>query len=318
MSEISINNFDDLVLQASRLPPARVAVVWATHAMAFAAVAEAQRAFKTEFHLIGNHQVIKDGLTLQGASVGEVQIHHRTDAELALRKSIELVRDGKVDILMKGSIDTSQMMKAVLAEDSGLRTGRLLSDIVLIEYPARRSNKFVMITDGGIVLMPDLEDKIELVNNAVEIAHILGNPCPKVAILSATELVLPNLQSTVDAAALTKMNQSGQIRGCIVHGPLALDNALSPEAAAAKGIESPVAGQAEILVAPNIESANILAKSTTYFGNLRLAHIVVGARIPILIPSRADKSDARVLSIALGIVVNSAVKPRRAHAPLAK
>src|SRR3989304_1726544 len=118
--------------------------------------------------------------------------------------------------------------------------------------------RFPTLTDGGPLFIPHLEDKIELVNHAVEVAHILGNPCPKVAILSATELVLPNLQSTVDAAALTKMNQSGQIKDCIVHGPLALDNALSPEAAAAKGIESPVAGQAEILVAPNIESANIL------------------------------------------------------------
>jgi phosphate butyryltransferase len=175
-----------------------------------------------------------------------------------------------------------------------------------MEYPNRTGNKFVMITDGGMTLAPDLSNKIELIKNAVEVAHALGNTNPKVAILSATEFVLPNLPSTLDAAALSKMNDRGQIRGCVVDGPLALDNALSPDAAEEKGIVSPVAGRAEILVAANIESANSLAKSTTYFANLRLAHVIVGARIPILIPSRSDKGDAKLLSIAMGIVMSCA------------
>jgi len=164
--------------------------------------------------------------------------------------------------------------------------------------------KFIMITDGGMTLAPDLKNKVELIKNAVEVAHALGNPNPKVAVLSATEFVLPNLQSTLDAAALSKMNERGQITGCVVDGPFALDNAISNDAAAEKRIKSEVAGRAEILVAANIESANSLAKSTTYFAGLRLAHVIVGAAVPILIPSRADKSDAKLLSIALGMIMS--------------
>jgi phosphate butyryltransferase len=196
------------------------------------------------------------------------------------------------------------MMRAVLDEQGGLRTGRLLTDIFVLEYPQREMNKFIMITDGGMTLAPDLKNKIELIRNAVDVAHALGNPIPKVAVLSATELVVPNLPSTLDAAALSKMNERGQISGCIVDGPFALDNAISLEAAAEKGLSSPVAGRAEILVAANIESANSLAKSTTYFAGLRLAHVIVGGKVPILIPSRADKSDAKLLSIALGMLMS--------------
>jgi len=192
----------------------------------------------------------------------------------------------------------------VLDESSGLRTGRLLSDIFVLEYPPREGNRFIMITDGGMTLSPDLKNKVELIANAVEVAHALGNPLPKVAVLSATEFVLPNLQSTLDAAALAKMNDRGQITGCIVDGPFALDNALSDDAAAEKKINSVVAGKAEILVAANIESANSLAKSTTYFAGLRLAHVIVGGKVPILIPSRADRSDAKLLSMALGVVMS--------------
>jgi phosphate butyryltransferase len=195
------------------------------------------------------------------------------------------------------------MMKEVLKPGAGIRTDRLLSDIFILEYPGRVENKFVMITDGGMTMAPDLRNKVELINNAVDVAHALGNPLPKVAVLSATEFVLPNLPSTLDAAALSKMNERGQIKGCIVDGPFALDNAVSAEAAGEKRINSPVAGKAEILIAANIESANSLAKSTTFFAGLRLAHVIVGGRVPVLIPSRADKSDAKLLSMALGVIM---------------
>ncbi len=195
-------------------------------------------------------------------------------------------------------------MKAVLSDEAGIRTGRLLSDIFILEFPQRLDNRFVMITDGGMTLAPDLKNKVELINNAVEVAHALGNPNPKVAVLSATEFVVPSLQSTLDAAALSKMNERGQIKGCVVDGPYALDNAISAEAAAEKSLASPVAGHAEILVAANIESANSLAKSTTYFAGLRLAHVIVGGKVPILIPSRADRADAKLLSIALGVIMS--------------
>jgi phosphate butyryltransferase len=222
----------------------------------------------------------------------------------ALRQSIAAVREGKADILMKGGVDTSTMMKAVLDQEAGLRIGRILSDIFLLEFPEREPNKFIMITDGGMTLAPDLKNKIELINNAVEVAHAIGNTNPKVAVLSATEFVLPTLPSTLDAAALSKMNERGQIRGCVVDGPFALDSAISLEAVEGKCIASPIAGRAEILIAANIESANSLAKSTTYFAGLPLAHVIVGGRVPILIPSRADKAEARLHSVALGVIMS--------------
>jgi phosphate butyryltransferase len=301
-----IQDFDQLLAHVATLPTKRVVVVNPSNAETFSAVVESRDRLNVEFDLVGDSELIQRGLHDAGGNSGHSRIHDQKELHVALQFSLSLVRSGQGDILMKGSLDTATMMKAVLSEENGLRTGRLLSDIFIMEYPNRTGNKFVMITDGGMTLAPDLSNKIELVKNAVEVAHALGNMKPKVAILSATEFVLPNLPSTLDAAALSKMNDRGQIRGCVVDGPLALDNALSPDAAEEKGIVSPVAGRAEILVAANIESANSLAKSTTYFANMRLAHVIVGARIPILIPSRADKGDAKLLSIAMGIVMSCA------------
>lgn len=303
MQPSCIQNFDQLLTQASTLPVKRVVVVFPNNAETFLAIAQAEERLRLRFILVGDRDTIERGITSSGGTIRDCEVIHQPEVQSALRASIQLVKDGRTDMLMKGGVDTSTMMKAVLAEESGVRVGRLLSDIFIMEYPPREGNKFVMITDGGMTLAPDLKNKIELVKNAVEVAHALGNSNPKVAVLSATEFVLPNLPSTLDAAALSKMNQRGQITGCIVDGPLALDNALSAEAAAEKGIDSPVAGKAEILIAANIESANSLAKSTTYFANLRLAHVIVGGRVPVLIPSRADKSDAKLLSLALGVLV---------------
>jgi phosphate butyryltransferase len=304
MTKHVIHNFDDLLRCASKIPDKIVVVVSPHTAETFGSVIEAQRSLHVKAILVGDRDVIERGLAAQGSDASGFEIVHQPDVNAALQASIELARNSRADILMKGSVDTSTMMKAVLEERSGLRTGRLLSDIFVLEYPPREHNKFIMITDGGMTLAPDLKNKVELINNAVEVAHVLGNPNPKVAVLSATEFVVPSLPSTLDAAALSKMNDRGQIKGCIVDGPFALDNAISLEAAQEKAIASPVAGRAEILVAANIESANSLAKSTTYFAGLRLAHVIVGARVPILIPSRADKSDAKLLSIALGMIMS--------------
>ena len=227
-----------------------------------------------------------------------------------LRIALEMVREGKGDILMKGSVDTSALMRAVLDEESGLRTGRLLSDVVAVEYGRTPDQRLVLITDGGVTTTPDLKAKKELILNAVEVAHALGIATPRVAVLSATEYVNPGLPSTLDAAALAKMNERGQIGGCLVDGPLALDNALSPEAAREKGLRSAVAGAADVLVAHSIEVANSLAKSITYFAGQPLAHVIVGARVPVLIPSRADHADARVLSMALGMLMNANARTR--------
>jgi phosphate butyryltransferase len=227
-----------------------------------------------------------------------------------LRIALGMVREGRGDILMKGSVDTAALMRAVLDEESGLRTGRLLSDVVAVEYGHTPDTRLVLITDGGVTTTPDLKAKKELILNAVEVAHALGIATPRVAVLSATEYVNPGLPSTLDAAALAKMNDRGQITGCLVDGPLALDNALSPEAAREKGLRSAVAGAADVLVAHSIEVANSLAKSITYFAGQPLAHVIVGARVPVLIPSRADHADARVLSMALGMLMNANARTR--------
>jgi phosphate butyryltransferase len=299
-----IESFDQLLASAVALPPKRVAVISPSNVESFEAIREAQKVLRVSFVLMGDAAAIEEGVGKAGADSSRTEIRNFPDLRGALKGAIEAVKEGEAEILMKGGIDTSMMMKGVLDENSGLRTGHLLSDIFVLEYPPRKGNKFVMITDGGMTLAPDLKNKVELIANAVEVAHALGNRVPKVAVLSATEFVVPNLQSTLDAAALAKMNDRGQITDCIVDGPFALDNAISDDAAAEKGIKSEVAGKAEILIAANIESANSLAKSTTYFAGLRLAHVIVGGKVPILIPSRADKRDAKLLSVALGIIMS--------------
>lgn len=297
-----ITNFDALLAAAKRFPGKKVLVVYPNNEETFGAIRDAHAHGLAGFILVGSKELMARHLAPEILTGSEV--HEAADPVAALGKSLEIVGAGKADILMKGGIDTSSMMKAVLKEGAGIRTGRLLSDIFLLEFPERPDNQFIMITDGGMTLAPDLKNKVELIRNAVEVAHALGNENPRVAVLSATEFIVPSLQSTLDAAALSKMNDRGQIRGCTVDGPFALDNAISPEAAEEKGIKSPIAGRAEILVAANIESANSLAKSTTYFAGLRLAHVIVGGRVPVLIPSRSDKSDAKLLSIALGVIMS--------------
>jgi phosphate butyryltransferase len=305
-----IHNFDELLAHSRTLPQKRVLVMYPTNEESFAAIREAMSMGLADFTLVGDEQLIRAAIP----QADGFEIVAEPTLPGAVRKSIDRVRSGDIDILMKGNVDTSTMMKAVLEENAGIRAGRLLSDIFLMEFAGRAENRFVMITDGGMTLAPNLMNKVELIQNAVEVAHALGNMDPKVAILSATEFVSPKLQSTLDAAALTKMNERGQIRGCTVDGPLALDTAVSVEAAEEKRLKSPVAGHAEILVAANIESANSLAKSTTYFAGLRLAHVIVGGTVPVLIPSRADKSDARLLSIALGIAMSDYAERVGQHA----
>lgn len=305
-----INNLKELLAFARTLKRKKVAVIFPNNKETFLAASGARDEGLADFIFVGDEKTIGEGLRSLGLKENDFKIRPAKTIPEAIREAIVAVREGEADILMKGGVETSTMMRAVLDAESGLRIGRILSDIFVFEYPRREPNKFIMITDGGINLAPDLHCKIELIHNAVEVAHALGNLNPKVAVLSATEFVLPNLPSTLDAAALAKMNERGQIRGCVVDGPLALDSAISPEAVEEKGIDSPVAGKAEILIAPNIESANSLAKSTTYFADLPLAHVIVGGKVPILIPSRADKAGAKLNSIALGVVMSEYTQRR--------
>jgi phosphate butyryltransferase len=307
-----IKNFQELLSHAKTLPTKQVAVIFPANEDTFLAVKQARDEGIASFLLVGDERIISEGLKKVGAGVDGISHKYVQNVDDAIQQSVAAAREGHADILMKGSVDTSTMMKALLDQEAGIRTGQILSDIFLFEYPERAPNKFVMITDGGVTIAPDLKEKVELINNAVEVAHALGNENPKVALLSATEFVHPKLPSTVDAAELTRMNERGEIRGCLVGGPLALDGAISLEAAEEKRMSSPVAGRAEILVAPNIETANSLAKSTTYFAGFPLGHVIVGGRVPILIPSRADKAEARLHSIALGVIMSEYLREKQA------
>jgi len=296
-----INNLDELLRAAVGLNVRRALIVFPANAETFNAVREAREHLGLQFILVGDRKIIETAVPV-GA---DVEIVDRPDVDRCIDTSVEVLGRGEAGILMKGSVDTATLIKAALRPESGLRTGRLLSDAFIFEYAARRDNKLVIITDGGLNIAPDLDAKLQIIQNAVEVAHSLGNTNPKVALLAATEFVQPNMPATTDAAILAKMSERGQIRGCVVDGPFALDAALAPEAAREKHLDSAVAGAAEILVCPNIEAANSVAKSTTYIGNARLAHVIVGARIPILIPSRADTSDAKLLSLALGMIMSA-------------
>lgn len=296
-----ICNFDELLEAAAQVRGPRVLVVFPSNEETFRAIRDARAKLGLEFLLVGNGKRIRSALP----DFAGAEIVDRPNVADCVDHSMELMSKGEAGILMKGSVDTGTLMKAVMRPETGVRTGRLLSDVFVFEYAQRPANRLVMITDGGLNVAPDLAAKAELIRNAVELAHALGNSMPKVAVLAATEFVQANMPATLDAAALSKMNERGQIRGCVVEGPLALDGALAPCAVEEKQIHSAVAGAAEILVCPNIECANMLAKSMVYVGNARLGHVIVGGHIPILIPSRADRCDAKLLSMALGVVMSA-------------
>lgn len=219
------------------------------------------------------------------------------DLVKAAKKSVELIREGKADILLKGKTDSGQLLRAVLDKEKGLRESDVISDVLAYEHP----DGLKLLSDGGVNMYPDLKEKIAIVKNAVQVAHSLGSPMPKVALLTAVETVNPKMQSTIDAALISRMNARKQITGCIIEGPLAFDNAVDSEAARIKGIESPVAGKAEVFIVPNIEAGNIFGKMLGYYCGWRVAHVVVGTKAPILIPSRADRGELKMLCMAMAL-----------------
>ncbi len=224
--------------------------------------------------------------------------------ESAASVAVELARSGEVAVLMKGSLRTDQLMRAALDRDRGLRAGRLLSDVLLYQDTVSGQSRLVAVTDGGINPVPDTEALKRIVENAVEVLRVLGFERPRVALLSATEVVSEAVQSTVMSREVAEW-AAGNVDGADVAGPLALDNALLCSAAEAKGIGGPVAGRADVLVTPTIEAGNILGKAAKYLGGSITAHVVVGARLPILIPSRVESADDKLHSIALGVLVGS-------------
>jgi phosphate butyryltransferase len=295
-----LKNFDELLAKVKATPGKRVVIAAAQTGSALEAAVLARKDGLADSLLTGDEAYIRQHLREkfpQFADAFEI-IDTGADMAAACSAAVQSVIDGRAHLILKGKCDSGTMMKAVLNKENGLRTGEVVSDVLAFETPER----ITLLTDGGVILYPDLNEKISLINNSVKVAKALGAELPKVALLAAVETVNPKMPCTLDAAELTLMNRRGQIRNCIVDGPLALDNAISPYAAKLKGIESEVGGQADILVVPNIEAGNILGKAITYYCKWRVAHVVMGAKAPVLIASRADDAETKMLSMALGIL----------------
>lgn len=228
------------------------------------------------------------------------------DPILAAKKAVALVADGQGDMVMKGKVGTADILRAVLDKEKGLRTGSLLSHVSALDIEGY--DRLIFMTDGAMNIAPDLGQKVQIIQNAVDVARAVGFPEPKVAVLAAVELVNPDMPAAVDAALLAKMGDRGQIKGAIVDGPLALDNAVSLHAAEVKGIKSPVAGRADILVVPDIEAGNVLYKSIVYFAKARVTGVIAGAKAPVVLTSRSDTHQAKLDSIAFSAVYAAGLK----------
>jgi phosphate acetyltransferase len=251
--------------------------------------------------LVGPAKKIEAAAKNSGRDISGYEVVDAPHSVAAAEAAVRLVREGKAEMLMKGSLHTDEVMAAVVARDTGLRTGRRISHCFVMDVPALK--QALIITDAAVNIFPTFEDKVHIIQNAIDLAHALGNARPKVAILSAMETVNPKVPSTIEAGALCKMVDRGQITGGILDGPLALDNAINLAAAKIKKIDSPVAGQADILVVPDLEAGNMLAKSLSFLADADSAGIVLGARVPIILTSRADTVIARLASCGVAALV---------------
>ncbi len=295
-----IRKFDELLAAARSLPPRRVAVAAAHDDAVLAAVRDARERGIAEFVLIGDQARLKALAGPTGVDLAGVEVIHEPDVRQAARRAAAMVGSGQADMLMKGLIGTGDFLRALLDKDLGLRTGLLLSHVFVIELAGW--DRLLFVTDAAMNVSPTLADKAAIIGNAVTLAGALGVDPVRVAVLAAVETVDAGMPATLEAAALAKMAERGQIKGAIVDGPLALDNAISEEAARHKGIVSPVAGRADILMVPDIEAGNMLGKSMVYFARARIAGLVMGAAKPVIVTSRADSAESKMLSIALGAV----------------
>ena len=250
--------------------------------------------------LVGPQEKIRNLAKSLGVDIKDVEIVDVPHSQAAAEKAVELVRTAKAELLMKGSLHSDELLGAVTKRDTGLRTGRRISHVFVMDVPTHPETLF--ITDAAVNIAPDLIAKRDIIQNAIDLYAGLGLGTPKVAILSAVETVTPDIPSTIEAAALCKMADRGQITGGELDGPLAFDNAISPEAARIKGIKSPVAGQAQILVVPDLEAGNMLAKNLTFLSHADAAGIVLGARVPIILTSRADNVRTRLASSAVAML----------------
>ncbi len=298
-----IKNFDELLAAVKGLPRIRVAVAAAHDDAVLDAVKGARELGIADFVLVADEPKLQKMAGELGVDLSGIDIIHEPDARKAAYKAVALTSGGQADMFMKGLVSTADFLRAVLDKEVGLRTGAILSHSFVFEMAAY--DRLLLVTDPAMNVAPTLAQKADIIQNAVKLAHVLGIKPPKVAVLAAVETVNPDMPATLDAAALTKMADRGQIKGAIVDGPLALDNAISVEAARHKGIDSPVAGLADILMVPDIEAGNMLGKSMVYFARARVAGLVLGASKPVVATSRADSADSKILSLALGALVGA-------------
>lgn len=297
-----VRTLDDLVARARERGPQVVAVPAAESETALAAVVEARRRGIARGLLLGDREGLEDRLWKLEEDPSHHEIVHEPDDRAAAARAVERVRAGEARLLLKGRLPTGDLLRAVLDRDRGLRTGRILSDVMVSEHPTAPPRRVVGITDGGVNVAPRLVEKRAILENAVRVFHRLGFERPVVAVLCAVETPSAAMPHTLDARALAELAERADIEGCEVVGPLALDNALLPWAARAKGIEHPLAGRADILLVPTIEAGNILGKAFSWLAGKPVAHVIEGARAPVLIPSRVERADDKLLSIALGIL----------------
>jgi phosphate butyryltransferase len=295
-------NLNHLIEQATRLKDATVAVAAAEDKEVLEAVTMAVERGMAKFLLFGDSEKIKDILGAVSPELlnnSAISVLHTDGVKESAESAVKAVRNSEANALMKGNIPTSVILKAVLNKEFGLRTGNALSHVAVFEIPGY--DRLTILTDAGMNIAPDLEQKVQIINNSVRVARGIGIENPKVAPLAAVEVVNPAMQATIDAAVLTQMNRRGQIKGCVVDGPLALDNAVSLEAAEHKGIHSEAAGKADILLVPNIETGNSLYKSLIYFAKAKVGAVIAGAKAPIVLTSRADSAESKLYSLALAI-----------------
>ncbi len=301
--------YERLVALCKNLPPARTAVAHPCDESSLRGAVEAAAMGILDPILVGPRARIEAVATQHGLDIHRFEIVDTPHSHASAAAAVRLAGEGRADMLMKGSLHTEELMGAAVHKEAGLRTGRRISHCFVMDVPA--IDRPLIITDAAINIFPTLEDKTDIILNAIDLANALGLGTPRVAILSAMETVNPKVPSTMEAAALCKMADRGQITGGVLDGPLALDNAISPAAARIKHIESPVAGQADILVVPDLEAGNLLAKSLTFMADADAAGIVLGARVPIILTSRADSVMTRLASCAVASLVAQA---RREHA----
>lgn len=292
-----MKNFQELLKKAKSSTRKNVVLVGAEDLEALKAISMAYEEGFANPVLVGNKEIIAKNLE---SIEQDFDIIEAEDPKEAAEKGVRLVSSGAADLLMKGKIKTSELLKAVLNKEWGLRTGSLLSHVAAIETPYLE--RLLLVSDGGMIINPDLTQKIDIINNAVKVAKNLEIDIPKVAILAAVEVVNPDMPETIDASILSQMNKRGQIKDCIIDGPLALDNAISEEAAKIKNIKSDVAGKADILIVPDIHSGNILGKSAVYISGGNVAGMIVGAKAPVVVVSRSDNSQSKLVALALGVL----------------